>query len=343
MQRLVVATIVSSALACSGVDPETEPGLEPGGDETVLEPRGVVLENGRVITEEQASTGLVPKDALLSTTRLNGSLSQPSSLKIPDATGSGSVCALTMVWGVLTSFNSGRVGTLGSNLAAVTRQPDFWTLSTHPNFTGFPNPSRMAIEATCYSLSMFSAASGGVKWLSDVIEARVTAANQKLTVPTWKGDAATFLTGIAGNYVGTGEFARVSQNSNPSALSTVTVQSLQSQLHLAQAHAFFVGQPGGTHVPLFHGPRGIGSSSAAGEWTFNWQGGDAFHASPTRMAKSSEAFCYLTKVTGNWGPAHNGDPWVQIRLDANLNWVLDAWAPGNYSVNAVAACYKLRQ
>jgi hypothetical protein len=53
-------------------------------------------------------------------------------------------------------------------------------------------------------------------------------------------------------------------------------------------------------------------------------------------------------VTGNWGTAGkkvgDPDPWVQIRLDpSTLRWTLKAWAPGNFSVNAVAACYKLRQ
>jgi len=311
------------------------------------EPRGVVLDNGQVVNEELARNGLYPKDALVSQTRLTGSLTKYSSLKISDATTSGSVCALTMIWGVLTTYHAGSVfGSAGMSFVDVSNVGSVWTLESYPNFTGSPSPTHMAAEATCYSLSNFSAAEGGTKMISGFFEANVGGKGAN-TVNAWWGDAATFLTGIGGYFAGSGEYARVSQSKTSNSPSHLTIGSAQPQMHTADAHSLFVGQPGGAHTALFVGPNGVGTLSAAGEFTYNYNGSDSFHAVATKMADSSAAFCYLTQVTGNWGragtKATDPDPWVQIFMGSDFKWYLLSWAPAGANVNAIAACYKTRQ
>jgi hypothetical protein len=232
-----------------------------------------------------------------------------------------------LIWG--TRYNSGSalyVSNVGSN----------WSLSTVP----VGSTQRVTGEATCYQLSAFTPEPGGTIFHPSPAFNVTLGGPGTGSVDAWKGDAATFLTAIGGRFSGSGEFARVSQNATTQLLSKLTVGTVQPGIHDAEVHSLFVGIPGGNHVPQFIGPKGVGNITKAGEWTFDYEGNDTFHSSGTTMASATEAFCYLTKVTGNWG---SKDSWVQISLDASNRWTLKGFAPAGRGVHAFAQCYKLNQ
>jgi hypothetical protein len=338
-----------SANVSGGVgSPSAEPAQEP--TQSYLEPSGVVLDDGRVVSEDEARTGLAPKSDVFIRRRLYGSTAYNSisTLSITDAPTNTHVCGLSLVWGVLTQASQYGIDNLaferGSSLAYLMNNGSNWTLLTYPDFQGVGTTQQMTIEAACYPLSAFSAQDGGGILLSSAFDVSMPGTGSS-SINTWWGDAATFLTAVGGPFAGTGELARVSQNATTNAPSKLTLKSLQNYEHIAEAHSLFVGQSGGGHLALFVGPNGVGSSQAAGEWTYDYEGSSLYHDVATPMAKTSEAFCYLTKITGNWGDSNqSGAPWVQIGLDStHTYWTLKAWAPGNFSAQAYAACYRLQQ
>jgi hypothetical protein len=325
---LILTTLVLSLAACDGTDPAPTTMGEPSGvGDVAAEPAGVVLDDGRVITNDEARIGLAPKANQFFIKRLVGSTTSSQSISLSPATPTTHVCSLSLIYGTL--YGSG-------SWLSVSNVGSIWSLSTIPVGT----TARVTGEATCYPLTAFTPESGGTIFNpSSVFDATVPGTGTA-SVDAWKGDAATFLTGIGGRFSGGGEYARVSQNATTQLLSKVTVGSLQSGTHFAEAHSLFVGVAGGNHVPQFIGPKGVGNITAAGEWTFDYEGSDSFHNGATTMASATEAFCYLTKVTGNWG---SKDSWVQILPDSSNRWTLNGYAPSGYGVHAYAQCYKLQQ
>ncbi len=325
---LLLTTLVLSLAACDGTGPDSTNIGEPSvGGDAPQGPPGVVLDDGRVITDEEARTGLAPKGNLFFTKRVVGSTSTAQTTALTPATPTTHVCALTLIWGTL--YNSGSqlyVSNVGSN----------WSLSTVP----IGSTGRVTGDGTCYQLTAFSPPSGGVVFNpSEAFDVTLSGKGTG-SIDAWKGDAATFLTAIGGRFSGSGEFARVSQNATTQLLSKLTLGSLQTGTHVAEAHSLFVGVPGGNHVPQFIGPTGVGNITKAGEWVFDYEGSDTFHSAGTTMASATEAFCYLTKVTGNWG---SKDSWVGIFPDASNRWTIKGFAPAGFGVHAFAQCYKLQQ
>ena len=324
---LVLTTLVLSLAACDGTGTDSTIGEPSVIGDAPQAPDGVVQEDGRVITAEEARTGLAPKAGVFFTKRLTGSLTEGQTMALSPATPTTHVCALSLIWGTLYGNGSWLyVSNVGSN----------WSLSTVP----IGGTGRVTGEATCYPLSAFSSAGGG-GFLNPSPAFGVNLPGKGSgSVNTWWGDAATFLTAIGGRFSGSGEFARVSQNATTQLPSKLTLSTLQTGTHVAEAHSLFVGVPGGGHIPQFIGPNGVGSIAQAGEWVFDYEGSDTFHSSGTTMASATEAFCYLTKVTGNWG---SKDSWLQITPDASNRWTLKGFAPSGFGVHAFAQCYKLRQ
>jgi hypothetical protein len=325
---LVLTTLVLSLAACDGTDPDPTTTGEPSvASEAPAVPAGVVLDDGRVITAEEASTGLAPKANQFFTKRLVGSTTSAQTISLSPATPTTHVCSLSLIWGTL--YKSG-------SWLSVSNVGSAWKLSTIPIGT----TERVAGEATCYPLTAFSPEGGGTIFYPSAVFDATVPGKGTVSVDAWKGDAATFLTGIGGKFSGSGEYARVSLNATTQLLSKVTAGSAQEGTHFAEAHSLFVGIPGGNHVPQFIGPKGVGNITAAGEWTYDYEGNDSFHSAGTTMASTTEAFCYLTKVTGNWG---SKDSWVQILPDSSNRWTLKGFAPVGYGVHAYAQCYKLNQ
>jgi hypothetical protein len=197
---------------------------------------------------------------------------------------------------------------------------------------------KVALESICYPLTSF-VANNATKSVSGLFQAQVPDLGSK-TVLTWWGDAATFMTGIAGIFAGNGEQGSIMQNRVTNAASTLTMTTRQPLNHWVNAHSLFVGVPNGLHRAQFIGPGGIGTADKAGEYHHDDTGGEPFSLAPVRMAHSSEAMCYFTFISGRWKDAGE---FVQIYLDSSGYWVLNSNASGSEHVHARARCYRLNQ
>jgi hypothetical protein len=357
MQRLLFATVVLSLGACSGIDgtaessdisgvaaapgtpsEPTELGAALAPDlgaapatallpETDSKPWGVVLDDGRVVSEEEARGGLAPKADRFRITRLQNAVNDTTSTtRILSST--THICGLGLIWGTLNG---------DGGFVKIERTSTQWKLSARTTSGG--QFRRSTLDAICYEIGAFTPGPGGGFLLSDPFSIVMTGAG-KQTIPTWWGDAATVMTAAGGFFAGGGEVIRVSHNSVTNQPSTLTVGTLQRGTHVAGAHSIFVGVGGGAHVPLFVGPGdAIGNLKAAGEFTHFYDASDSFHHAPTPMARTSEAFCFLTMVTGHWG---NTDSFVHI-FPQDGRWMLRAFANASNTVSANAACYRLAQ
>ena len=294
------------------------------------EPDGVVLDDGTVVMEGQG-TGLVPKASIVAK-RLVGSSSTRSTLTLDGVTPTSHICGLTMVWGTL-------YGT-GSQVLVTTNSTN-WFLTTFP----LGNPDRVALETICYPTSAFSDTEAGWQILtpSPEFSVRMTGTGFR-TTDMWKSDAAAILTGVGGRFSGDGEFARTVLSTNTQTLASLQLSTLQGDSHLVWGRSFFVGVPGGNHVPQFVGPRGTGSLSTAGQFGVTFDAGSTFNDfASIVMTPITNAFCFLTNVTGHWG---NKDSFVQIStvmVGGVTFWKLHASATGSNQVSASAACYLLQQ
>jgi hypothetical protein len=156
------------------------------------------------------------------------------------------------------------------------------------------------------------------------------------TTPLWQGDAVAMLTGIAGEFRGPGEFVEVRQASNGSSVTQLAARTRVNGDHVrARAHEFFVGTPHGQKAARFVGPGGTGSAGWAGQY----EAGDVNGSQTKLMAKRSDAFCYLTYVSGNFDHVQNS---VAIVKDGD-NWSLKVNSPGGKKVTARARCMLLDQ
>jgi hypothetical protein len=297
------------------------------------QPGGVVVDGNRVMTEAQAARGLVGKADAFTWYRL----------EYPDAVSQGirtlrteltstHVCVLTLVW-----------GTLWGNGVDVIKYPNEarWNMrvnQTTPRVTG-----KTALDSVCYPLNAFIINQGG-RSMSETFGAYFPGTGSQ-TVLTWWGDAATYLSGVGGNFASSAERAWITQSTVSDVSSSLSLTSNVGLGHHAYAYSLFVGVPGGTHVSQFIGPNGVGSASVAGEYSVSYDPDDVIHANRARMAHSSEAMCYLTSISGDF---RDRNEWVQIIDDADGFWTLRAAAHDGVDedgafTRAKARCLRLRQ
>jgi hypothetical protein len=294
------------------------------GSAAIPGPSGVVLDDGRVVSEEVAGSGLVPKAANWTAFRkVHGSTTGTSSMTASPS--STHVCVLAMIW-----------GTLYGNNVTLSKGTTDWKLYTTLNTVR--SGGKVAMDAVCYPLSSF-VANGAERWMSDSFNLYIGGTGSQ-SVLTWWGDAATYLSSVGGIFYGSGEQAWVTQSNVTDLSSTLSLKTLQAHGHSTAAYSFFVGIPGTGHVPQFIGPNGTGSAATAGEYRVDFDGENQFNAGNIKMAHSDEAMCYFTSITGKWS---GSGEWVQIVVDSSGYWRLKAQAVGNNQVHARARCYRLRQ
>ena len=303
------------------------PALQHGAQEQTLDgPQGVVLSDGRVVTEQEAATGLTPKSGVHTIIRMEGPFFSSSMSLFPTST---HVCVLSMIWGTL----YGNVG-----WAIVEPEVGTWQLSSRKDDSG----TKAAAEATCYPHSAFLKNSG-VVMLSDLFAVYFSSAIGNQSAFMWWGDAASPLSGVRGKFFGAGEEAWVTQSFISNSASRLQLKTKQGGQHGSYGFSYFVGNPDGTHVPQFIGPNGVGSAEVAGEYVFGKDSrDDHFWLTPdAHMAHTSEAMCYLTSISGRWnGP----NEWIQIFPDSQGFWVGKGAASGNDGrVVAKARCLKFDQ
>jgi hypothetical protein len=164
-----------------------------------------------------------------------------------------------------------------------------------------------------------------------------TSPPQPTLATVWQGDAVTMLTGMAGDFRGSGEFIEVRQALTGSASSKIAAQSdVDEDYTKIRAHSFFVGTPGAGRAARFIGPGGLRGTANVGEF----EAGGVTGMSRVRMASRNEAFCYLTHVGGAFSKADNS---VNIETDEFGFWTLAVNSPGSSRAKARARCMLLDQ
>lgn len=298
---------------------------------------GVVLDDGRVITEQESRTGLTPKAGSVTTFRLDGPLFATSIPLLPAST---HVCVLSLVWGTLYA---------DGGAAEVYIESGTWRLHVRRPSASASNVKATA-DATCFPWSNFQT-NGSILYGG---EGRISfSGTGQRASNLWWGDAASALNGVRGKFFGGGERAWVEHASATDLASRLFMKTEQGGAHGALGVSFFVGAPGGSYVPQFIGPNGLGGAHVAGEYAHDFDGrqawtppfiggGDKFRLGSVTMAHSSEAMCYLTSITGRF---NGGDEWVQIALDESGFWKL--WGRAKIGtegrVFSRARCFRYRQ
>jgi hypothetical protein len=185
-------------------------------------------------------------------------------------------------------------GTKGtSGVDVIGRKNDrSWWLETH-------GPEELG-EAMCVPLNCFSANGiGDVVWTSwesnfSAFANRTTSSCHAHSRNAWRGDAATILQswphsgGAAGNTEGGGEASFIVQATSASAFSQVAANDCAYEGGLgkpifASGTSLFVGTPGGSNVPNF---MNVGAFT---QQNFT-----------VALARTDEAICYFTKITGKF-------------------------------------------
>lgn len=156
---------------------------------------------------------------------------------------------------------------------------------------------------------------------------------------TWWGDAFTVLTGFRGKLDGAAEVVNIMQSAQPYAPSYISSAVGQCDaLVSGQAHAYFVGTPHVGERPVFMGPRGSGLADVAGEYHLR----ASQQQRSLVLARSDEAWCYLTGVSGRFKGGGEVVQMVRETHQGQMRWVLRAQHQGAQGdVAAWARCVSL--
>jgi hypothetical protein len=153
------------------------------------------------------------------------------------------------------------------------------------------------------------------------------------SINTTRGNEATILTGLAGDFNGP-EKVSIAQSNDYSTFSRLDANSSAASVTTSLwARSFFVGPDGSTVAAKFTGPYDItGSAGPAGE--FVSQG------STITMAKTAQAMCYFTHISGAFDSISNYAV-INRFTDAQQN---ERWRLSTSSgVTAKVRCLNLQQ
>jgi hypothetical protein len=134
-----------------------------------------------------------------------------------------------------------------------------------------------------------------VRWVSEVLNRNFDHEGDcgGKSTNLWLGDAAAILSGMAGKFVGGGEFARVVQSSDPNKPSYINAHSCQDSTIGAYGYSFFVGKPHSGTLPKFHNFGGALESEAKVETK-----GSQSKSAP--LIGTDMGMCYFTKISGEF-------------------------------------------
>jgi len=250
--------------------------------------------------------------------------------------GNDFVCVLTRVTG---HFQGGGEQVLlsleQSGVANAAGEASTWILG------GSSLQKGVSAAAYCFRKDKFLS-SGTARWNSERFATNAKSGASCVTSSTeaWWGDAATYLSGMTGNFAGGGESIRIDQSSAGFTPSLLVAKSCQPFLG-GYAQAFFSGTPHTGTVAQFWGPSGKGAASVAGEYTVSATSLNPSKVSSIRMAPVSEAMCYFTRIGGKF---RGGGEYVEIVPETNRQgltvWVLRAQSLQSDGVSAGARCYR---
>ncbi|MET0387414.1 MAG: hypothetical protein ABW321_15705 [Polyangiales bacterium] len=181
-----------------------------------------------------------------------------------------------------------------------------------------------------------------VRWLSEEFAAIEDCGSQHY-VDAWKGDAATFLTGVGGNLaVGGGAFViQSSKGDKPSQL--LSTHNCGGDEIFTRGRSMFFGKPHINDMPQFWGPNAQGKTYPLAGYYYAQS-----NTQPVReMAPVDQAFCYMQSVNGHYNHAND---WAWVYRGTNSAgkqvWYLgvnDGNPQANKLIGASAACYMLSQ
>jgi hypothetical protein len=240
-----------------------------------------------------------------------------------------SVCVLTRVSG---HFEGG-----GERVRVYWKDGSWW-------LAGTSQQSGVAATAYCMRRSCFKGEKGGTTFVSSEFEVKTL---NPPTFPglsgcdcggnyadTWPAGAATFITGIGGQFEGGAEHVWVEQSAGGT--SRVRSHSCQCGELRGWAHGFSVGPAGAGQAARFVGPNGTGSADVAGDYVRHSKGTGA---KDVEMAPTSVALCYFTEIGGDF---RGGGEFVEIRPGKNAQgvevWYLTAASQSGSGVFARARC-----
>ena len=228
------------------------------------------------------------------------------------------VCVLTTVRG---EFDGG-----GEWIRSEVLSDNYWYLR------GDSQASGVRAQAFCFDKSKFLA-NGDARWISDAFYAsdNTSGCNGGWT-NTWWGDAATFLSGVQGEFDGSGERGAITQSTTPFSSSALRAESCAGWLR-ASGHSFFAGTPhSGQTAKFWGGERTVSVSKGTDE---------------VQLAPTGDAMCYLTRVEGyfNGSGEHvviypkyvNGLEYWYLKATHSTTDAVGQWVSGR------ARCYRRDQ
>jgi hypothetical protein len=191
-------------------------------------------------------------------------------------------------------------------------------------------------SVTCVRHSSFVADAGGVHWLSHQFGVIVDTDLWGLdTQDMWWGDAASFVSGIRGEFAGGGEHVKIFQSTSATKSSTIEGRTLASELQ-GDGSSYFVGVPDSGRLVKLYGYRDgswvRGNVSSAG--TFEYNVGTTAGFSSYWLPPRDKAFCYITNVSGNFD---GGGERLQITVNGG-QWFVSAQAAANKFVAGSVRC-----
>jgi hypothetical protein len=206
--------------------------------------------------------------------------------------------------------------------------------------------------ATCFRMSSFNTPQGNARWISPemILSWQVGGDCDNRSITSWWGDAATFLSGISGDFAGDGEYAYVDQSQNGFAPSVINSNACQEgDVYTVQSHAFFAGKPHTGHLPSYIGPdiatgrERVGTVKNVLEYYTSAADTPFGHEGHTVMAPATSAMCYLTGVKGKL----RGDgEYVEIvpeTVGGVQRWVLRSSSGQDGTLWGHARCYARNQ
>jgi hypothetical protein len=207
-------------------------------------------------------------------------------------------------------------------------------------------------RASCAGLGWFQSFSGGTdRWLSPIFNESAYALGgcQSNSAATWWGDAATGLVMIGGTWYGLGEFMRADQGATAWSPGSMNVQDCgysdatnDGDWVYGHAVSLFVGTASSGHRAYFVRQNANGDDYITDDTTPYHLQADGHYWSMW-MARTENALCYLTKVSGWWDSAYDyADIGVATRCVNGVckpTWILKVNALYGDTVLAEARCY----
>jgi hypothetical protein len=306
----LLVVLLGAAACTQGIE---EPSVEQGPDSMEPPP-------GTIVIQPSTDDAQVPKAAVATTTyQWDEEPANGVSLQTH-------LCVASSFYGKFESDN---------DEFELQQNTDTWGIWT--NNWMFQGPNETGRGAmTCVKHSAFVPDAGGVHWISGWFPV----SGDPDFIPhtdrdMWWGTAASFVSGISGEFAGGGEYVQVTQSTDGYKPSVLSAESQSSEID-GVGFSYFVGVPKSGKLVKLYGykngswVRGNVLSSGTFEYPVSTQAGFSSYWLPPR----DKAFCYLTRVSGNFD---GGGEQVRITVNGG-QWFLNVQSGGGKYVSGKVRC-----